>query len=192
MSDPIYSFAFRGLLADAALDLTDRLRRAGLGGNVDEDIARRLPLHDLDEDLVSRAARMAPVYISIAAFENSVRDFVSKRLLEEVGAEWWEKCVSEGIRKRADSRREEEKKIRWHSTRGDNPLSYTEFGELASVVAQNWQYFEFHLQSQEWVRQIIATLEKSRNVLMHSGELALDDVERVGTAIRDWVRQVGA
>jgi len=29
-------------------------------------------------------------------------------------------------------------------------------------------------------------------VIMHSGELGLQDVERIATAIRDWVHQVGA
>jgi hypothetical protein len=79
-----------------------------------------------------------------------------------------------------------------HSPRGDELINYTEFGDLASIVGQNWSHFEDHLQSQDWVRQIISTVERSRNVIMHSGELGLQDVERIGTAIRDWIRQVGA
>jgi hypothetical protein len=42
------------------------------------------------------------------------------------------------------------------------------------------------------MRQIISTVERSRNVIMHRGELGLQDVERIATAIRDWIRQVGA
>jgi len=192
MRTDLYSFAFRGLLTEQALDKTQRISRLALTGNVDGDIARRLPIEALDENLVSRAKRMATVYIAIAAFENTVRDFVSARLLEEVGADWWSTSVSEKIRTRAESRRDEEAKVRWHTTRGDVPLNYTEFGDLASIVSQNWPLFENHLESIDWVRQIIATVERSRNVIMHSGELGLQDVERIGTAIRDWVRQVGA
>jgi hypothetical protein len=135
---------------------------------------------------------MATVYIAIAAFENTVREFVSSRLLEAVGADWWTTAVSERIRNKAESRRQEEQKIRWHATRGDEPLTYTEFGDLASIISQNWDHFVVHLDAIEWVRQTIATVERSRNVIMHSGELGLQDVERVGTAIRDWIRQVGA
>ncbi|PYV62721.1 MAG: hypothetical protein DMG97_39645, partial [Acidobacteria bacterium] len=134
----------------------------------------------------------AVVYVAIAAFENSVREFVSKVLLENIGADWWTTAVSDKIREKAESRRKEEEKIRWHTPRGDEPINYAEFGDLGSIVGQNWTLFEDYLQSQEWVRQIISTVERSRNVIMHSGELGLQDVERIATAIRDWIRQVGA
>jgi hypothetical protein len=135
---------------------------------------------------------MATVYVAIAAFENTVREFVSKRLLESVGADWWNTGVSDKIRNKAESRRDEESKVRWHTPRGDQPINYTEFGDLSSIVSQNWSHFEDYLQSQDWVRQIITTLERSRNVIMHSGELGAQDVERIGTAIRDWIQQVGS
>lgn len=192
MVTDLYSFTFRALLAESALDKTARINRIALTSNIDADVASRLPLDALDEDLVARAKRMATVYIAIAAFENTVREFLAKRLLEVIGPDWWEKSVSEKIRSKAEARRTEENKIRWHAPRGDEPLNYTEFGDLAAIFGQNWSHFEYHLVSQDWVRQIIGTLERSRNVIMHSGELGLQDIERVSTAIRDWVRQVGA
>jgi hypothetical protein len=188
----VYAFVFRGLLAEEALDNTQRLTHVGLTSNLDAEVSRRLPLDLLDESIVSKAKRMATVYMAIAAFENTVREFVSKRMLEEKDENWWETPVPEGIRSRANSRREEEKKIRWHTPRGDAPINYTEFAELSSIINQNWEHFEDHLQSQEWAKQIFSTLERSRNVIMHSGDLGLEDVERIGTDIRDWVRQVGA
>ena len=51
---------------------------------------------------------MATVYTAIAAFENTVRQFVVKVLLENVGENWWESCVSEKIRKLAESRKRED------------------------------------------------------------------------------------
>jgi Swt1-like HEPN len=192
MSDELYAFTFRGILADTSLDTTQRRRRASLGDAEDLEVAKRLPFEQLDEELLAKARKMATVYVAIAAFENTVRDFVAKRLLELEGADWWTKVVSEKIRAKAESRKEEEGKVRWHTARGDEPINYTEFGDLASIVGQNWAHFENHLQSLDWVRQIISTLERSRNVIMHSGELGMVDVERVATAIRDWVRQVGA
>ena len=192
MRGDLYSFAFRALLTESALDKTSRISRISLTSNVDAAVAARLPISALDEDLVSRAKRMATVYVAIAAFENTVREFVSKRLLEIVGADWWKSAVPEKIRTRAETRMAQEAKVRWHTPRGDEPLNYTEFGDLASIMANNWQHFENHLESQDWTRQIMSTLERSRNVIMHSGELGLQDVERIGTAIRDWIRQVGA
>jgi Swt1-like HEPN len=188
----LYSFAFRGLLAEEALDKTARISRLALTSSVDADVARRLPILALDESLVARATRMAAVYVAIAAFENTVREFVSTRLLEAVGADWWKSAVSEKIRTRAEARQVEEAKVRWHAARGDEPLNYTEFGDLASIISQNWEQFEVHLETIEWVRHTISTVERSRNVIMHSGDLGLQDVERIGTAMRDWIRQVGA
>lgn len=192
MKSDLYSFAFRALLTETALDKTSRISRISLTSNVDAAVAARLPISALDEDLVSRAKRMATVYVAVAAFENTVRDFVSKRLLDVVGAGWWKTAVPEKIRTKAETRMAQEAKVRWHTPRGDEPLNYTEFGDLASIMANNWQHFENHLESQDWARQIMATLERSRNVIMHSGELGLQDIERIGTAIRDWIRQVGA
>jgi Swt1-like HEPN len=192
MSSDLYAFVFRGLLTEEALDGAGRLRRFGLSAHLDAEVVSRLPIDALDEDLVSRAQRMAAVYVAIAAFENSVREFVSKVLLESVGADWWTKAVSEKIREKAESRRKEEEKIRWHTPRGDEPVNYTEFGDLASIVGQNWVLFVDYSQSLDWMRQIISTVERSRNVIMHSGELGLQDVERIATAIRDWIHQVGA
>jgi len=83
---------------------------------------------------VPRAQRMAIVYVSIAAFENSVHEFVSKVLLEKIGADWWTKGVSEKIRTKAETRREEESKIRWHTP--SEPINHTEFGDLASIAGQ--------------------------------------------------------
>lgn len=190
MVDELYAFAFRGLLTDQNLERTPRLRRKS-HGDLDLEAVKRLPIDLLDEEMVDRARRMAVVYVAIASFENTVREFVSKRLLETLGADWWTKGVSEKIRSRADSRREEESKIKWHTPRGDQPINYTEFGDLSSIVGQNWDNFVDHLQSQDWMRQIILTLERSENVIMHSGELGPQDIERVGSSIRDWIRQVG-
>ena len=56
----------------------------------------------------------------------------------------------------------------------------------------NYDLFEVHIVSLEWAKQIFTTLEKSRNVIMHSGELGERDIERIGINIRDWISQVGA
>ncbi|MGB2804275.1 MAG: Swt1 family HEPN domain-containing protein [Candidatus Zixiibacteriota bacterium] len=192
MEEELYSFVFRGLLTEEALDKSGRINPYTMSSVLEKDVAERLPLDLLDEVLVGRAKRMATVYTAIAAFENSVREFVSKRLLEEIGEDWWESSVSDKITRRAESRRDEENKIRWHTPRGDAPINYTEFGDLVSIINQNWALFEDHLQSLDWVRQIVVTLERSRNVIMHSGELSNEDIERIGTSMRDWIKQVGA
>lgn len=190
-NDPLYSFVFKGLLTDQALDQTQRLTKSKLNNGGLDQLYSTLGVEDLDEELVLKARKMAVVYTAIAAFENSVRKFISKKLFETKGENWWIIAVSEKIRSRAEGRRDEENKIRWHTPRGDENINYTEFGDLLTIIRNNWEDFEPHITSIEWADQIIKTLERSRNVIMHSGELVNQDIERIGMFIRDWINQVG-
>ena len=191
MEDQIYSFVLRGNLAKVAMERTELLGRSNNSNYIDSEIAEHLSIDLLDEEHVIISKKMASVYVAITSFENMVRDFIAKTLSEEKGENWWEESVSEAIRKRAESRRKEEEKIKWHQQRGDRLLNYTGMGDLNNIIQQNWNEFEDYLISLDWARQIINTLERSRNVIMHGGELGDRDIERVGTNIRDWINQVG-
>lgn len=189
--DKLLAFTFRDLLIEEALDRAERHKPMLASAAIDAEVAKRVSLDLLPNDAVVRARRMATVYIAVTAFENALRDLIVETLAEAHGEGWWIIAVSEGVRKKAESRREEENKIRWHTPRGDSVINYTEFGDLASIILQNWTAFEDLLQSVDWVKGIVKPLERSRNVIMHGGDLQAEDVERVGVAIRDWVRQVG-
>lgn len=191
--DSLYSFVFRAILTEEALDKAGRKHRNMFSESWELETAARLAIPLLDDDLVKKSRKMAVVYTAICAFENSVREFVSRKLLEEQGANWWELCVKPDIRQRAENRKKAEKEIRWLTQRGGSMIDYTDFGDLIAIMGkpENWVYFEIHIGNLDWTKQIIVTLEKSRNVIMHSGELDPKDIERVGTYIRDWVRQVG-
>ena len=129
---------------------------------------------------------------AVAAFENSARKLIESVLLEQVGANWWDAAVSQSIRKRAESRRDEEAKIRWHGQRGGSLLEFSELSDLGNIIRNNWTHFEAYVPSIEWAGSVFSVIERSRNVIMHSGELSREDVARVGINIRDWVKQVGA
>ena len=192
MSDRLYAFVFKGLLTEEALDKAGRQGKLHYSEEEALIISNKLSIDELDDELVAKAKRMAIVYTAIASFENSVRSFIAKKLLEEVGENWWISAVAEEIRKKAEGRREEEKKIKWHSPRGELPIYYTEMKHLTDIIRKNWKHFEPHLITLDWASNILDTVERSRNVIMHSGELGNRDVERIGTHIRDWIRQVGA
>ncbi|MFC1513195.1 Swt1 family HEPN domain-containing protein, partial [Thermodesulfobacteriota bacterium] len=112
-------------------------------------------------------------------------------LLENKGEGWWTECVSQKIRDRATKRLDDEKKTRWHTQRGDDPINYTTMADLVNIMRNNWECFEPYIQSVEWAASIFDAVERSRNVIMHSGTLEKGDVERLGIFIRDWVKQVG-
>jgi hypothetical protein len=189
----LYAFAMRGLLTDVALDKAGRKPKGTFSDVWESESLKRLGLPLMDEAIVVKSRKMAVVYTAICAFENSVREFIEKKLLEEIGENWWNVCVKKEIRDIAEGRQKSEKDVRWLTPRGSSLVYYTEFGDLIAIMAKpdNWKFFEVHIGNIEWAKQIISTLEKSRNIIMHSGELAATDVERVGMYIRDWIRQVG-
>lgn len=190
-SGALYEFVYRGELTREALDKVGGQER-NLPQEFDATLAQRLGLSLLDGVLVEQARAMAVVYVAIASFENSARRLISDVLLEGEGVDWWQTCVSQKIRARAESRREEEEKVKWHAHRGESPLNYTELADLDNVIRNNWPRFEPYIPSIEWASGIFSVLERSRNVIMHSGQLDRHDIERVGMNIRDWISQVGA
>lgn len=190
--EDLYSFVFRGNLTVDKLERLGVVNESIFGITEEENLSKRLSIHLFDPALVSRSRKMSLVFIAITSFENTVREFVSKLMLETKGENWWENCVKKEIKEQVANRMKSEKNIRWHTQRGDQPIYYTEFGNLVSIVAGNWEeIFEAHLQNIDWMKNIISTLERSRNVIMHSGDLGDADIERIGTLIRDWIRQVG-
>lgn len=191
MSENLYSFIMRGELAKVALNKTDIISKHSSSEILVQDYIGCLSLDMVDDDFIESSKLMTTVYTAISSFEKTVRHFIVKVLLEHKGENWWEDCVSDKIRKMAESRKREEEKIRWHTPRGDSMINYTEFGDLASIMGKNFDLFEAHIISIEWARQIFQILERSRNVIMHSGELERRDIERIGTNIRDWTSQVG-
>lgn len=187
----LYEFVFRGLLADEALDRQGRQNKRLLDV-ADEEIAKALSLDTLDDVNVGNAKAMAVVYTAIAAFENGVRSMVVKTLIEKHKEEWWEKGVSNGIRERAQKRMEDEQNVKWHAQRGQDPVNYTTFGDLKNIMQNNWDAFEDLIGNLAWAAGIFDVIERSRNVIMHSGMLEKEDIERLGVNIRDWIKQVGA
>ncbi len=191
--DHLYSFGLRGLLTEVALEKSGHNRKISFSEKWELENAKRLGIPLLDDELVAKARKMSVVYTAISAFENTVREFIEKKLQEERKADWWVKSVSSPIRKKAEDRKKAESGVRWLTPRGNSLIYYTDFGDLISIMGSqlNWKYFEIHVDNIEWAKQIITTLEKSRNIIMHGGELAPSDIERVGMYIRDWIRQVG-
>ena len=185
----LYDFVFRAQLAEEALDRVGRASRSSLDFDAGR-LSATLGIEVLDTEHVARAEKMALVYITVAAFENSVRDLIKSVLLDTVGENWWETCVSDKIQKAATALMEEEKKVRWHVQRGDDPIRFTMMPNLGNIIQQNFAHFEDYLPTIEWVKNVFEVVDRSRNVIMHSGNLSDRDIARLGSLIRDWNSQV--
>jgi len=194
MGTDLYSFAFRGMLAEQALDKAGRKQYATDDAFFSDDLAKKLHFDEIDPKYVEQSKTMITVFATITAFENATREFVFSVLVEHYKTEWWIKGVQNNIRTRAESRKEAESKIKWHVSRGDAMMSYLDFGDLAKIMlsSENWSLFQPYVDSQDWLRALFDDIEKSRNVIMHSGVLDEYDVARVGLNIRDWLHQINA
>ncbi|MBX3415964.1 MAG: hypothetical protein KF851_00045 [Pirellulaceae bacterium] len=190
IDDQLYSFVYKGILTDESLDGCGRKSKSHFGTEDSLRLERSLSYDLLDNDRLSTAKRMSYVYTAIHAFENMVRSLVTKAMTEAFPNDWWSK-VPERIQKMAKSRMEEDAKFRWHGARGTDPINYCDFGDLSSIIVTNWSVFEDVVGNMEWAKGVLNTLEKSRNIIMHSGTLANEDIERIGMNIRDWIRQTG-
>ena len=195
MKTDLYSFVFRGQLAEEALDKAGRKKYSTEeDAFFSEELAKKLHFNEIDSKYVEQSKTMLTVFATITAFENATREFVYSVLVEKHKNDWWSKGVQRSVRERAESRKEQEAKVKWHVSRGDAMMSYLDFGDLAKIMlsGDNWPLFESYVDSQDWVRAIFDDIEKSRNVIMHSGVLDEYDIARVGLNIRDWLRQINA
>jgi hypothetical protein len=193
MSDvsKIQNFVFRGLLLDSSLGTFADSGLDVRGEPVEKREGNRISIDDFPMDLRMDAVKTSHVYIAFFCFENSVRKLVSERLLERNGVKWWEKCVSEKIKKRVTDRMDKDKKNKWHAPRATNEIAYCDFGDLNDIILTRWSDFEDLFPTQDWVKTRLGDLEQSRNALAHSNVLSDHDIDRIDMFLQDWVLQVG-
>ena len=154
-----YEFVFRGLLAEEALDRAGRARKV-IAGLFDADVAAKLSIDQLDQEFVEGARRMAAVYVAVASFENMARQLVTNVLLDAFGENWWEDAVPAGVKKFAANRQADEAKNKFHTQRGEAPITYTELKHLENTIRANWQHFEAFLPTLEWTASIFDAIER--------------------------------
>jgi len=140
-----------------------------------------------ENDILQEARRMADFYFIYYALENSIRRFISERLLEKHGPGWWATKVPEGVRNEV-ARKQKEEKDTSMSIRSEDPLAYTNFGELISIFDANWIDFSDTLRSQKAMQQILSQFNKIRNTVAHSCELNEDEITRFKLSVKDWFR----
>jgi len=157
----------------------------------------RISCPNVPESVLRDAKKMSGVYPYLYIFENSIRYFI-KNILEEVyGQEWWVERIEKSkggqkIVRKAENRRTEEGRNRWHGSRGDHPIFYIDIDDLTKIVTMNFDYFKDKLPGVkrpiEWLTNRIEEIAKSRNVIAHNNPLSNDDIQRVKLYFNDWRR----
>lgn len=195
MSNPrssIRDFVFRGLLFESEAEL---FQRAGIRVGIDRGEAEdRLLSEALTPFGVQRrndALEMARLYAVIHAFENEVRSLIRDTLEEKEGVDWWDKAVPQAIRKMAENRQKTAERDSWLEGSKLDRLEFADFGDLSSIIMQNWEHFRDILPSQDWVRQRMNELEKARHFIAHNRKLLPSEFQRIYMYISDWNKTVG-
>lgn len=188
-SGEVLKFGMRNLMLEA--DLV-KLESSGVEiGHASTISSQQVVDPELFEaDIRQAARRMADFYVLYYSLENSIRRLVSGRLAERHGADWWEQKVPAGVKASVADKQKKEKDSPI-SIRSDDPLAYSNFGELIDVLNANWSEFSDTLRSQKAMQQILGQFNQLRNVIAHSAELNEDEITRFQLLIKDWFRIYG-
>ena len=186
MEDQLLLFGMKNLLLEKSLE---KIENSGIEiGHAATLKKDELVDADLFEhEILKKGNKMADFYALYFSLENSVRKLVQDVLSEKYGVEWWEMKVPSGVKDSVKKIQKEERESAM-SIRSENPLDYTNFGELISIFESNWQDFEDLFRSLKSIKDTLSPLNKIRNVIAHSCELNDDEILRFKLLIKDWFR----
>jgi hypothetical protein len=191
MSKDIRDFLFRGLMFESEASI---FQKAGIEIGADASEAEESLLKEaLAPFGISRrnqALEMARLYAVIFCFENEIRDFIRAVLEEKEGAEW-ESNIPPGIKKYAESRQTAALKESWLEGEKSDLLGFADFGNLAQLIIDKWEYFKDIMPTQHWLKQRMDELEKTRNFIAHNRMLLPSEFQRIYMYINDWNRVIG-
>ncbi|MBI3176281.1 MAG: hypothetical protein HYZ25_21355 [Chloroflexi bacterium] len=138
----------------------------------------------------SAASNNAEIYPTVYLFENSVRNFVAAVMKKDYGENWWAdkvETVNTGVQKNVTIRRLAEKEAPWHSSRGADPIFFTDIDDLKTIINSNGAVFRKILAGKYnhlivWIEEI----EKTRNILAHNNPVTKKDRDRLMVYAHDW------
>jgi len=184
-------FLFRGLLFESeATKFISAGIQIGSNPTENEEKLTKEALDPFNISMRSNALQMSRLYAVIFCFENEVRNLISETLEENIGNDWWDKLPKK-IKQHANSRQETALKDSWLEGEKANGLGFIDFGMLASIIIEYWEFFDNILPSQQWLKQRMDELEKARHFIAHNRMLLPSEFHRIYMYIRDWNRVVG-
>lgn len=179
-------FAFKNLMLETDLRL---IEESGIDIQHIDSIEKDdiVDTDYFEHSILSSARKMARFYVYYYAFENSIRSLITGRLEERYGINWWELKAPDGVKKNVIENQKKEKDTAM-AIRSDEPIFYTNFGELIDIINFNWDDFSDTIRSKKAMESVISQFSRIRNVIAHSCELEEDDILRLKLLIKDWFR----
>lgn len=131
---------------------------------------------------------MAPHYEVFYSLETAIRRLVAESLDAAEGDSWWDGARIPAQVKQAAERAQKREIDTGVTPRSDDPLDFTNFGELGEIIKTNWDVFGATFSSVKAVERVMASLNTLRGPIAHCSPLAEDEVVRLRLAVRDWFR----
>lgn len=184
-------FLFRGLLFEAeASDFQKAGIKIGADQTETEQQLLAEALSPFPVAIRNNALEMARLYSVLFSFENHVRNFIRETLSESEGAAWVNKLPPK-ILQHAEKRQQAAIDDSWLEGEKSDLLGFLDFGHLAQLIVNKWEFFESIIPSQHWLKQRMDELEKSRNFIAHNRMLLPSEFQRMYMYIADWNQVVG-
>ncbi len=144
----------------------------------------------IDNQIFNAANSNAEIYPIIYLFENSVRNFVVAVMKKYFKENWWGDRVEKAntkIHSNVTIRKLAEKEAPWHSSRGADPIFFTDIEDLKKIINSNSNEFRQILGGKfdhlaVWIEEI----EKTRNILAHNNPVTKKDRDRLLLYAHDW------
>jgi len=186
----IKEFVFNALLTQ---DTFSNLEKEGISISTLNDFSpiSRVIEQDFSPKIWNDALKMSSVYTALYCIENTIRIFIVERMSERHGINWWEEKVPKRIKEAVITLKKQEEKNKYHSNRSSNEIGYTMLNNLGQIIIENWNDFSDVIPDQAWLLSRMNDLEKSRNIIMHTGVLPIIEIERIESIARDVLRQIG-
>lgn len=187
----VRDFLFRGLMFESE---AISFQRAGIQIGADaaatEESLLREALAPFSVRRRNDALEMSRLYAILFCFENEVRSFIRERLEENDGLDWQLKLPNKTLAN-AQSRKDTAIKDSWLEGEKTDLLGFVDFGNLAQIIVDKWDFFKDIIPSQHWLKQRMDEMEKARNFIAHNRMLLPSEFQRLYMYVADWNRVIG-
>jgi hypothetical protein len=176
--------------------ICEDLRALGQIFNVDLGFAASQKVEDgidlslFEQAVQNEAAEMAKYYQLFYCLEKSIRKLIAENLKEGAGANWWETDRVPIVIKDEVKKRQKAELDSGVTSRSDEEIDFTTFGELEVLITKNWDLFNVLFDSQRAVQRVMNSLNLLRGPIAHCCPYSQDEKERLKLTVRDWIRML--
>lgn len=135
---------------------------------------------------------MSKYYAIFYCMERQAREIIQDVLSERHGVDWWNIAVSAEIKGEVAKRIQSELESGM-ALRSTEPVDYTTFGELGSIIEANWADFDdIFKNNRKATKKLFSQLNQIRGPIAHNSKFVENEGQRFNLAIADWLRLVSS